>query len=38
MFWTIVSDGWYITNKELKEFLIPDIYIDYELFDKLFKN
>lgn len=38
MFWTVVSDGWHITNKELKEFLIPDIYIDYEVFDKLFKK
>ncbi|MDY0138711.1 MAG: N-6 DNA methylase [Candidatus Izemoplasmatales bacterium] len=35
MFWTMVSDGWHITSKELKEFLVPDKDIDYELFDKL---
>lgn len=38
MFWTIVSDGWHITNKELKEFLIPDKVIDYTKFDKLTKK
>ncbi|MCR3906963.1 MAG: N-6 DNA methylase [Tenericutes bacterium] len=35
MFWTIVSDGWHITSKELKEFLIPDKDIDFKLFDSL---
>lgn len=35
MFWTIVSDGWHITSKELKEFLVPDKNIDYQKFDKL---
>ena len=35
MFWTIVSDGWHITNKELREFLIPNIEIDYIKFKNL---
>lgn len=38
MFWTIVSDGWHITNKELKEFLIPKENINYKIFDDLYNR
>jgi len=38
LFWTMVSDGWHITNKELKEFLVPDKNIDFKAFDKLSKQ
>lgn len=38
MFWTILSDGWHITSKELKEFLVPNKEIDYEKFDSLVKK
>jgi hypothetical protein len=38
MFWTITSDGWHITKKDLSEILIPKSRIDFYKFDLLFLN
>jgi hypothetical protein len=38
MFWTITSDGWHITKKDLTEILIPKKRIDFQKFDILFLN
>jgi hypothetical protein len=37
-FWTVVSDGWHITNKELEEFYVPTQLVDYSKFDLLFNE
>jgi hypothetical protein len=37
-FWTVVSDGWHITNKELENFFIPEKFIDYSKFDALYNE
>lgn len=36
-YWTIVSDCWHITSKELDEFIIPNIF-EYQIFDKLWNT
>lgn len=38
LYWTIISDCWHITNKELTSFRVPTKDIDYTLFSKLAKN
>lgn len=38
LYWTIISDCWHITTKELKSFKIPAKNIDLDRFDKLSKK
>lgn len=38
LYWTIVSDCWHITGKELSEFRIPTNGIDFEAFGGLIEN
>ena len=39
LYWTIMSDCWHITTKELKGFLIPELTAEqYLLFDQLSQN
>lgn len=35
LFWTMVSDCWHITNKELTSFRVPTKNVDYTVFSKL---
>lgn len=37
-YWTIVSDCWHITSKELKTFKVPLQNIDFKIFDELYNE
>lgn len=38
LFWTMISDCWHVTNKELSSFRVPTQDIDCTLFSRLAKN
>lgn len=38
LYWTIVSDCWHITGKEISEFIIPIKDVDFESFRNIYNN